>query len=78
VPVRQWVLSLPIALLAAGRKDVFVVGFDGSDDVNASMLKGEIDAGALQPVAELATQAVLQADAYITTVICSLARVTPV
>jgi len=60
-------LGAQAALLAAGRKDVIVVGFDGSDDVNESMLKGEIDAGALQPVAELATQAVLQADAYIKT-----------
>jgi ABC-type sugar transport system substrate-binding protein len=60
-------LGAEAALLAAGRKDVIVVGFDGSDDVNASILKGEIKAGALQPVAELATQAVLQADAYIKT-----------
>ena len=60
-------LGAQAALLAAGRTDVFVVGFDGSDDVNESMLKGEIDAGALQPVAELATQAVLQADAFIKT-----------
>ena len=60
-------LGAQAALLAAGRDDVFVVGFDGSDDVNESMLNGEIDAGALQPVAELATQAVIQADAYIRT-----------
>ena len=60
-------LGAQAALLAAGRSDVIVVGFDGSDDVNASILKGEIDAGALQPVAELATQAVLQADAFIKT-----------
>jgi len=60
-------LGAQAALLAAGRKDVIVVGFDGSDDVNESILKGEIDAGALQPVAELATQAVVQADAYIKT-----------
>jgi erythritol transport system substrate-binding protein len=60
-------LGAQAALIAAGRKDVIVVGFDGSDDVNASILKGEIKGGALQPVAELATQAVLQADAYIKT-----------
>ena len=60
-------LGAQAALLAAGRNDVIVVGFDGSDDVNKSILTGEIKAGALQPVAELATQAVLQADAYIKT-----------
>jgi erythritol transport system substrate-binding protein len=60
-------LGAEAALLAAGRKDVVVVGFDGSDDVNASILKGEIKAGALQPVAELATQAAIQADAFIKT-----------
>lgn len=60
-------LGAQAALLAAGRTDVIVVGFDGSDDVNESMLNGEIDAGALQPVAELATQAAIQADAYIRT-----------
>jgi len=60
-------LGAQAALLAAGRKDVVVVGFDGSDDVNASIMKGEIKAGALQPVAELATQAVVQADQFIKT-----------
>jgi ABC-type sugar transport system substrate-binding protein len=45
--------------------DVIVVGFDGSDDVNESILAGKIDAGALQPVAEMAIQAAIQADAYI-------------
>ncbi len=60
-------LGAQAALNAAGLTDVFVVGFDGSDDVNASILSGEIDAGALQPVAELATQAVIQADLYIRT-----------
>lgn len=60
-------LGAQAALIAAGRTDVVVVGFDGSDDVNESMLKGEIDAGALQPVAELATQAVMQADQFIRT-----------
>ncbi len=60
-------LGAQAALLAAGKKDVVVVGFDGSDDVNKSILAGEIKAGALQPVAELATQAVVQADAFIKT-----------
>jgi len=60
-------LGAQAALDAAGMSDVFVVGFDGSDDVNQSILAGKIDAGALQPVAELATQAVMQADQYIRT-----------
>ena len=47
--------------------DVIVVGFDGSDDVNESIMNGKIDAGALQPVAEMAIQAAIQADLYIRT-----------
>ena len=58
-------LGAQAALDAAGMSDVFVVGFDGSDDVNDSILAGKIDAGALQPVAEMAIQAAIQADAYI-------------
>jgi len=58
-------LGAQAALLAAGRDDVIVMGFDGSDDAIASIVAGELDATALQPVAEMATQAVLQADAYI-------------
>jgi erythritol transport system substrate-binding protein len=60
-------LGAQAALDAAGMSDVIVVGFDGSDDVNESILAGKIDAGALQPVAEMAIQAVIQADAYIRT-----------
>ena len=60
-------LGAQAALDAAGMSDVFVVGFDGSDDVNASILAGNIDAGALQPVAEMAIQAAIQADLYIRT-----------
>jgi len=52
---------------AAGMSDVIVVGFDGSDDVNDSMLAGKIDAGSLQPVAEMANQAAIQADQYLRT-----------
>ena len=58
-------LGAQAALLAAGRDDVIVMGFDGSDDAIASIVAGELDATALQPVAEMATQAVIQADAYI-------------
>jgi erythritol transport system substrate-binding protein len=60
-------LGAQAALDAAGMSDVFVVGFDGSDDVNESIMNGKIDAGALQPVAEMAIQAAIQADLYIRT-----------
>ncbi|KAF0190476.1 MAG: sugar ABC transporter substrate-binding protein, partial [Bacteroidetes bacterium] len=60
-------LGVQAALDAAGMSDVFVVGFDGSDDVNESILTGKIDAGALQPVAEMAIQAAIQADLFIRT-----------
>jgi len=58
-------LGAQAALDAAGMSDVFVVGFDGSDDVNDSIMAGQIDAGALQPVAEMAIQAAIQADAFL-------------
>ena len=58
-------LGAQAALIAAGRDDVIVVGFDGSDDAIMSIVAGELDATALQPVAEMANQAVIQADAYI-------------
>jgi len=61
-------LGAQAALDAAGLgDDVIVVGFDGSDDVNESIMAGKIDAGALQPVAEMAIQAAVQADTYLTT-----------
>jgi erythritol transport system substrate-binding protein len=60
-------LGAQAALDAAGMSDVIVVGFDGSDDVNESIMAGKIDAGSLQPVAEMAIQAAIQADAYIKT-----------
>jgi erythritol transport system substrate-binding protein len=55
------------ALQAAGRKDVIVVGFDGSNDVRDSILKGGIKATVLQPAYREAQLAVEQADAYIKT-----------
>ena len=58
-------LGAQAALLAAGRDDVIVVGFDGSDDAIQSILAGELEATSLQPVAEMAIQAVVQADEYI-------------
>ena len=61
-------LGAQAALDAAGLGDtVIVAGFDGSDDVNASIMAGKIDVGALQPVAEMAIQAVIQADLYLRT-----------
>jgi erythritol transport system substrate-binding protein len=53
------------ALAAANRKDVIVVGFDGSNDVRDSILAGGIKATVLQPAYQQAQVAVEQADAFI-------------
>ncbi len=53
------------ACLKAGMKDVIVCGFDGSNDVRDSILRGEIKATGLQPIAYISEQAVVQADEYI-------------
>ena len=53
------------ALAAANRKDVIVVGFDGSNDVRDSILANGIKATVLQPAYQQAQVAVEQADAYI-------------
>lgn len=55
------------ALEAAGRNDVIVVGFDGSNDVRDSILAGGIKATVLQPAYRQAQVAVEQADMYIQT-----------
>ncbi|OCX65653.1 D-ribose ABC transporter substrate-binding protein [Thioclava sp. SK-1] len=55
------------ALEAAGRSDVIVVGFDGSNDVRDSILKGGIKATVLQPAYRQAQLAVEQADHYLQT-----------
>ena len=55
------------ACLNAGMTDVIVVGFDGSNDVRDSILRGEIKATGLQPIAYISEQAVIQADQYIKT-----------
>ena len=55
------------ALKAAGREDVIVVGFDGSNDVRDSIKAGGIKATVLQPAYREAQLAVEQADAYIKT-----------
>ncbi len=53
------------ALEAAGRSDVIVVGFDGSNDVRDSILGGGIKATVLQPAYQQAQLAVEQADKYL-------------
>lgn len=53
------------ALEAAGRKDVIVVGFDGSNDVRDSIKAGGIKATVLQPAYAQAQMAVVQADEFI-------------
>jgi len=44
-----------------------VCGFDGSNDVRDSILRDEIKATGLQPIAYISEQAVIQADQYIKT-----------
>ena len=55
------------ALQAAGRKDVIVVGFDGSNDVRDSIKAGGIKATVLQPAYRQAQLAVEQADKFLKT-----------
>jgi erythritol transport system substrate-binding protein len=55
------------ALQAAGRKDVIVVGFDGSNDVRDSILAGGIKATVMQPAYAQAQLAVEQAHDFIKT-----------
>jgi erythritol transport system substrate-binding protein len=55
------------ALEAAGRTDVIVVGFDGSNDVRDSIKKGGIKATVLQPAYRQAQLAVEQADTFLKT-----------
>lgn len=55
------------ALEAAGRTDVIVVGFDGSNDVRDSIRKGGIKATVLQPAFRQAQLAVEQAKQYLDT-----------
>lgn len=55
------------ALEAAGRTDVIVVGFDGSNDVRNSIKAGGIKATVLQPAYRQAQVAVEQADQFLKT-----------
>lgn len=61
-------LGAQAALQAAGRKDVFVIGFDGLNYARDSILKGEnIKATVMQPAYAQAQRVVEQADKYIRT-----------
>jgi erythritol transport system substrate-binding protein len=60
-------LGAQAAVLAAGRDDIIVVGFDGSDDALESILRGDLKATSLQPVAAMAERAAEQADQWIRT-----------
>ena len=60
-------LGAQAAVMAAGKPEIIVVGFDGSDDAMISINQGELDATSLQPVAEMAIQSAVQADAYLKT-----------
>jgi erythritol transport system substrate-binding protein len=53
------------ALKAAGKGNVIVVGFDGSNDVRDSIIAGDIKATVLQPCYREAEMAVEQADKFI-------------
>ena len=58
-------LGAEAALVAAGRTDVIVTGFDGSPDVVSSILEGGISATVLQPASQIAQMAVQQADTFV-------------
>ena len=61
-------LGAEAALQAAGRKDVFIVGFDGLDYARDSILKGSnIKATVMQPAYAQAQRVAEQADLYIRT-----------
>ena len=53
------------ALQAAGKGNVIVVGFDGSNDVRDAIKAGKIEATVLQPAYQIAQMAVEQADQYL-------------
>ena len=53
------------AAVQAAKKNIIVVGFDGSPDVVSSILKDGIKATVLQPAGKISEMAVDQADAYL-------------
>jgi len=58
-------LGAQAALLAAGRQEVIVVGFDGTDTAIQAIMQGELKASVLYPAAEMAEQAAVQAHEYL-------------
>jgi erythritol transport system substrate-binding protein len=60
-------MGVVAALKGAGRKDVIVVGFDGSPDALDAIRRGDMQATALQPAVSIARMAVEQADRHIRT-----------
>lgn len=58
-------LGAVAALKSAGRDDVVVVGFDGSDDARDAIRRGDMHATVLQPAFRQAQYAVELADAYL-------------
>jgi erythritol transport system substrate-binding protein len=60
-------LGAEAALLAAGRADVIVCGFDGSPDAAVSIQKGQMKSSVLQAIGKLSEMAVEQADKYLKT-----------
>ena len=53
------------AVIASGKTGIKIIGIDGSNDAVKYIRSGKLTATALQPVVEMATQAVYQADEYI-------------
>ncbi len=58
-------LGAQAAVMAAGKPEIIVAGFDGSDEAIISINAGELKATSLQPVAAMAIAAAEQADAWI-------------
>jgi len=52
-------------ITGTAKKNIIVVGFDGSPDVVSSILKNGIKATVLQPASKISEMAVDQADAYL-------------
>jgi erythritol transport system substrate-binding protein len=57
-------LGVAAAANGAGRKDLIIVGFDGSPDAIAAIQRGELKATALQPAVLIARLAVDEADRF--------------
>lgn len=57
-------LGAVAAAIGAGRKDLIIVGFDGSPDAIAAIQRGDLKATALQPAVLIARLAVDEADRF--------------